>query len=165
MTFASPTRSLLISRIAVSVFFFVNGFLYANWTARLPELQQYFGVTDGQLGTILFCVALGSMAAMPAAGWLGSRFGSDAIVRVTGLLFCAAIPLVAVSQNEWVIRLCFFCLGAASGSMDVTMNGQAVLVERLWGKVIFSSFHAVFSIGMALGAAAGSVFIIADKIW
>ena len=158
MTFASPTRSLLISRIAVSVFFFVNGFLYANWTARLPELQQYFGVTDGQLGTILFCVALGSMAAMPAAGWLGSRFGSDAIVRVTGLLFCAAIPLVAVSQNEWVIRLCFFCLGAASGSMDVTMNGQAVLVERLWGKVIFSSFHAVFSIGMALGAAAGSVF-------
>jgi predicted MFS family arabinose efflux permease len=38
------------------------------------------------------------------------------------------------------------------------MNGQAVLVERLWEKVIFSSFHAVFSIGMALGAAAGSVF-------
>ncbi|MCU0353669.1 MAG: MFS transporter [Cytophagales bacterium] len=158
MTLTSPTRSLLTSRVAVSVFFFVNGFLYANWTARLPELQKYFGVTDGQLGTILFCVALGSMAAMPLAGWLGGRFGSDAVVRVTGLLFCAAIPLVAVSQNEWVIRLCFFCLGAASGSMDVTMNGQAVLVERLWGKVIFSSFHAVFSIGMALGALAGAEF-------
>ncbi len=153
-----PTKTLLINRIAVSTFFCVNGFLYANWTARLPELQRFFGLNNAQLGSVLFCIALGSMSAMPFAGWLGSKFGSDAIVKVTSLLFCVAIPLVAISQNEWIIRLCFFFLGAASGSMDVTMNGQAVLVERLWGKVIFSSFHAVFSIGMAIGAAVGGVF-------
>ncbi len=153
-----PNKTLLINRIAVSTFFFVNGFLYANWTARLPELQRFFGLNNAQLGSVLFCIALGSIASMPLAGWLGSKFGSDAIVKVTALMFCVAIPLVAISQNEWVIRLCFFFLGAASGSMDVTMNGQAVLVERLWGKVIFSSFHAVFSIGMAIGAAVGGVF-------
>ncbi|GAB2629047.1 MFS transporter [Emticicia sediminis] len=153
-----PNKTLLINRIAVSTFFFVNGFLYANWTARLPELQRFFGLNNAQLGSVLFCIALGSIVSMPLAGWLGSKFGSDAIVKVTALLFCVAIPLVAISQNEWIIRLCFFFLGAASGSMDVTMNGQAVLVERLWGKVIFSSFHAVFSIGMAIGAAVGGVF-------
>lgn len=153
-----PNKTLLINRIAVSTFFFINGFLYANWTARLPELQRFFEINNAQLGSVLFCIALGSMVAMPFAGWLGSRFGSDSIVKVTALLFCVAIPLVAISQNEWIIRLCFFFLGAASGSMDVTMNGQAVLVERLWGKVIFSSFHAVFSIGMALGAAVGGFF-------
>jgi MFS family permease len=98
------------------------------------------------------------MAAMPFAGWLGSKFGSDNIVKIASLLFCVAIPLVAISQNEWVIRLCFFFLGATSGSMDVTMNGQAVLVERLWGKIIFSSFHGIFSIGMAIGAATGGIF-------
>ena len=151
-------KKLLVSRIAVSSFFFINGFLYANWTARLPELQQYFGLNNSQLGTVLFCIALGSLVSMPVAGWLGNRYGSDRIVVIMAVLFCLTIPLVAVSQNEWVIRLCFFGLGAASGSMDVTMNGQAVLVERLWGKVIFSSFHAVFSIGMALGAASGGIF-------
>jgi MFS family permease len=98
------------------------------------------------------------MLSMPFAGWLGSRFGSDKIVKIVAILFCISIPTVAFSQNEWVIRLCFFFLGAASGSMDVTMNGQAVLVERLWGKIIFSSFHAIFSIGMALGAATGGLF-------
>lgn len=153
-----PNKTLLINRIAVSTFFFVNGFLYANWTARLPELQRFFGINNAQLGSVLFCIALGSIVSMPLAGWLGGKFGSDSIVKVTALLFCVAIPLVAISQNEWVIRLCFFFLGATSGSMDVTMNGQAVLVERLWGKVIFSSFHAVFSIGMAIGAAVGGVF-------
>lgn len=153
-----PNKTLLINRIAVSTFFFVNGFLYANWTARLPELQRFFGINNAELGSVLFCIALGSIVSMPLAGWLGSKFGSDSIVKATALLFCIAIPLVAISQNEWIIRLCFFFLGAASGSMDVTMNGQAVLVERLWGKVIFSSFHAVFSIGMAIGAAVGGVF-------
>jgi MFS family permease len=116
-------KNLLIIRIAVSTFFFINGFLYANWTSRLPELQRFFGLNNAQLGSVLFCIALGSMAAMPFAGWLGSRFGSDKIVKMTALLFCIAIPMVAVSQNEWTIRLCFFFLGAASGSMDVTMNG------------------------------------------
>lgn len=151
-------KNLRINRIAVSTFFFVNGFLYANWTSRLPELQRFFGLNNAQLGTVLFCIALGSMVSMPFAGWMGSRFGSDKIVKVVSILFCFSIPIVAISQNEWIIRLCFFFLGAASGSMDVTMNGQAVLVERLWGKIIFSSFHAIFSIGMALGAAAGGVF-------
>jgi MFS family permease len=151
-------KNLLVNRIAVSTFFFVNGFLYANWTARLPELQRFFGLNNAQLGTVLFCIALGSMVSMPFAGWLGSRFGSDKILKIVAILFCLSIPMVAISQNEWIIRLCFFFLGAASGSMDVTMNGQAVLVERLWGKIIFSSFHAIFSIGMALGAAAGGIF-------
>lgn len=148
-------KNLIINRIAVSTFFFVNGFLYANWTSRLPELQRFFGLNNAQLGTVLFCIALGSMVSMPFAGWLGSRFGSDKIVKIVAILFCISIPMVAISQNEWIIRLCFFFLGATSGSMDVTMNGQAVLVEKLWGKIIFSSFHAVFSIGMALGAAIG----------
>ncbi|MCP9763952.1 MFS transporter [Lacihabitans soyangensis] len=151
-------KKLVINRIAVSTFFFVNGFLYANWTSRLPELQRFYGLNNAQLGTVLFCIALGSMASMPFAGWLGSRFGSDKIVKIVALLFCISIPMVALSQNEWLIRLCFFFLGAASGAMDVTMNGQAVLVERLWGKIIFSSFHAIFSIGMALGAAVGGLF-------
>lgn len=151
-------KSLLTNRIAVSTFFFINGFLFANWTSRLPELQRFFGLNNAELGSMLFCIALGSMVSMPFAGWLGSKFGSDKIVKIVSLLFCITIPLVALSQNAWVIRLCFFFLGAASGSMDVTMNGQAVLVERLWGKIIFSSFHAIFSIGMALGAASGGIF-------
>lgn len=152
------TKTLKINRIAVSTLFFINGFLYANWTARLPELQKYFGVNDSQLGTLLFCIALGSMVAMPASGWLATRYGSRKIVTLMSLAFCFCIPLVPVFQDEWYIRVCFFLLGAASGCMDVTMNGQAVQVEKQWGQTIISSFHAVFSIGMALGAGSGSVF-------
>jgi MFS family permease len=154
----SISNQLIINRIAVSIFFFTNGFLYANWTARLPELQRYFGLSDSQLGTVLFCIALGSMVAMPFSGWLAHRYGSHRIAPLMAILFCFCIPLIPIFQNEWLIRLSFFLLGAVAGSMDVTMNEQAILVERRWGKIIFSSFHAVFSIGLALGAVSGSLF-------
>ncbi len=152
------SRQLRESRVAVSALFFINGFLYANWTARLPELQRLFGLDNAQLGTVLFCIALGSMVAMPASGWLAARYGSDVVVRAMSVAFCLSIPLVPVFRDEWAIRACFFLLGAASGCMDVTMNGQAVLVEKKWAKTIISSFHAIFSVGMALGAGSGSLF-------
>ena len=106
-----PRNHLLIHRVAVSLFFFVNGFLYANWTARLPELQRFYALNDSELGSVLFCIALGSIVSMPVAGWLGGRFGSDRVVRFMALLFCVAVPLVALSQQEWTIRGCFFFLG------------------------------------------------------
>lgn len=148
----------VVSRVAVSYFFFANGFLYANWTARLPELQRYFGINDAKLGALLFCIALGSITAMPIAGWLGAKYGSSKISGIFSALFCLSIPMVVFSTDPWVIRIWFFMLGVCSGSMDVLINSQAVLVERQWGSIIFSSFHAVFSIGMAIGAAVGGLF-------
>jgi MFS family permease len=52
----------------------------------------------------------------------------------------------------------FFMTGFFSGAMDITMNGQAVFVERAYKKTIMSSFHAAYSIGMALGAGSGALF-------
>jgi predicted MFS family arabinose efflux permease len=151
-------NALLKNRIAVSGMFLMNGFLYASWTCRLPELQQYFGINNAQLGTVLFCIALGSIIAMPVSGWLAAIYGSDKMSVLFSCLFACCIPLIPVFQNIWAIRLIFVAFGMCTGSMDVTMNGQAVLVERLWGKSIFASFHAIFSIGMTLGAATGALF-------
>lgn len=145
-------------RIAVVIFFFVNGFLYANCTGRLPELKDYFGVSNSTLGTMLFTTAVGALIAMPLTGWLTTRYNSGKLTIYAGFLFCCIIPFIPYSQNIWIGRLSFFLTGFFSGAMDITMNGQAVFVERKYKKTIMSSFHAAYSIGMALGAGAGSLF-------
>jgi MFS family permease len=145
-------------RIAILVFFFVNGFLFANCTGRLPELKDYFNVSNSTLGTMLFTTAIGALVAMPIAGWLTTRWNSGKLTIYAGLLFCCIVPFIPYSQNVWVGRLSFFMTGFFSGSMDITMNGQAVFVERKYKKTIMSSFHAAFSIGMALGAGTGAMF-------
>lgn len=144
--------------MAVIIFFFINGFLYANCTGRLPELKDYFGISNSTLGTMLFTTAVGALVAMPLTGWLTTRYNSGKLAVYAGLLFCCVVPLIPFSQNVWAGRVSFFMTGFFSGAMDITMNGQAVFVERVYKKTIMSSFHAAFSIGMALGAGSGALF-------
>lgn len=145
-------------RIAILVYFFANGFLYANCTGRLPELKDYFNVSNSTLGTMLFTTAVGALVAMPLTGWLTTQFNSGKLVIYSGFLFCCIVPLIPYSQNIWMGRTSFFLTGFFSGAMDITMNGQAVFVERKYKKTIMSSFHAAFSVGMALGAGSGALF-------
>jgi len=145
-------------RIAIIMYFFINGFLFANCTGRLPELKDYFNVSNSTLGTMLFTTAVGALVAMPLTGWLTTRLNSGKLTIYAGLLFCCVVPFIPYSQNIWMGRASFFMTGFFSGAMDITMNGQAVFVERKYKKTIMSSFHAAYSIGMALGAGTGALF-------
>ncbi len=147
-----------INRIAVATFFLTNGFLYANWAGRLPEIQHFFDISNATLGILLFLAALGALLAMPFSGWLTAKFGSEKVTYATGMLFCCIVPMLVVVPNFWVAGLFFFIMGIANGTLDVAMNGQAVFVERVYKKPIMSSFHGVFSVGMALGAAVSAGF-------
>jgi predicted MFS family arabinose efflux permease len=144
-------------RVAVAASFFANGFLYSNWTARLPEFQQNLGVNDAVLGSLLFLIALGAIISMPFSGWLTTRLGSRRPTIIMGFLFCMVLALVPIFQQLWLVSVVFVGLGICTGSMDVAMNGQAILVERLYQRPINSTFHATFSIGMALGAGTGAL--------
>jgi MFS family permease len=146
------------NRIAVATIFFVNGFLYANWTSRLPEMERFFGISHTELGVLLFLCAAGAIIAMPFTGYLNVRFGNEKLTKVTALAFSALLPTVVFTHNFWLAGLSFFLIGMNNGAMDVSMNGQAVFVERLYKKPIMSSFHAIFSVGMALGAGIGAFF-------
>lgn len=147
-----------INRLAVSFFFFTNGFQYANWVARLPEVQTLYGVSNTTLGTILLCSAAGAMSAMPFAGLLTVRLGSRRVTIITALAFVLAIPLIPLISNLWLIYALFFLFGVFGGSEDIAMNGQGVYVERLYKKPILASFHGVWSVGTALGAGFGALF-------
>lgn len=131
--------------------------MYANWTARLPEIELFYDLSHAQLGTILLTVAIGSVVAMPLAGYLNNKFGSQRMTIIGGLCLCALAPFMVLLPDLRVLYGAAFLIGASGGTLDVSMNGQAVEVERNWSKSIMSSFHATFSIGMVLGAGAGAL--------
>ncbi|MBT8219499.1 MAG: MFS transporter [Bacteroidia bacterium] len=145
------------ARIAVALFFFINGFVFATWTARLPAIESFYGISHTLLGSILLTSAIGSIIAMPLAGWLNNVYGSRIVTFIAGLCNAASIIGIAIYPSMLIVYPVYFLFGASGGAMDVSMNGQAVLVERSWGRSIMSSFHAVFSIGMFLGAVSGAI--------
>lgn len=145
-------------RISVSVFFFISGFTHANWASRLPKLQNFLNISHAGLGSLLFVMACGALLAMPFTGALTARLGSRKVCQMTGILLALISAIIALQNNLYLEGIIFIMIGFASGSMDVAMNEQAVLVERAYQKPIMSSFHAFWSIGMAIGAGSGAFF-------
>ncbi|MEM7510866.1 MAG: MFS transporter [Bacteroidota bacterium] len=150
-------------RIAVSAFFFVNGFLYGSWAARVPALLTYFDINKTSMGFLLLTMAAGALVSMPFSGWLTLRYGTRNITIATGLAFCVFVSQMLIFPDSRLAAGIFFLVGLSSGALDVAMNAQAILVEREWGKSIMSSFHAIFSVGMAAAGGVAYLFVQAES--
>ncbi len=147
------------SRLAVNLFFFINGFVHANLATRFPRIQELFKIDNGTLGLVLLATSLGALFAMPFTGWLIIRNGSRRIGILSVFCYCVFVPLVPVMPGLIGLFIVFFVMGVTAGMLDVSMNSQAVMVEQQMRKPIMTSFHALFSIGMVAGASCGSLFI------
>lgn len=147
-----------LNKFAVSVCFAANGFLFTNYISRLPLIQSDFGLDNGAIGMVLLASALGALIAMPFTGWLITEKGSRRILMIAAVLFCLFIPLIGLMPGRIALGLLFFIIGLATGTMDVSMNSQAVLVEKGSQRPVMSFFHALFSAGMMLGAGCGALF-------
>ena len=150
---------LVRNRIGVALAFAINGLVYANWTSRLPRLQEVYGIDNGQTGFVLTSLAIGALVAMPLAGFLIVRNGSRRLAVASTVLFIVAVPLMAFMPGYTGLLILMPVVGMSTGVMDVAMNAQAVEVEKLWGTPITSSFHACFSGGMFVGAGMAAAFI------
>jgi MFS family permease len=149
---------VLLNRVAVKIAFFLNGFIFANWVSRLPRIQEHFHAHNGTIGIVLFSLSLGAVGAMPFTGWVIVKHGSRRITLISLLAYCALVPLVPVMPNINALIVLFVIIGMFTGMLDVAMNAQAVMVEQQYRKPIMTSFHALFSVGMALGAWCGALF-------
>jgi MFS family permease len=147
------------SRISVSLIFFVCGFIYSNWSTRLPNIQTLFSLNNSTLGLTLLCVAIGSLTSMPLTGWLIARRGSRFSTILSSLLFCSILFLFPILSKVGHLAIFFYIIGFFMGALDVAMNAQAVAVEQRFRQPMMSSFHALFSVGMMIGALSTSYFI------
>ncbi|MEO8475093.1 MAG: MFS transporter, partial [Chryseolinea sp.] len=154
---------MLRHRIAVNIAFFVNGFVLANWASRLPRIQEIYQIDDGTIGLVLLALSIGAVIAMPFTGWVIIRNGSKKITIVSATAYCLIISLIPIVPSIYFLLAVFFLMGVSTGIMDVAMNAQAILVEQEYKRSIITSFHALFSIGMMLGASA-SAFVMEQGV-
>jgi MFS family permease len=145
------------SRFAVSTIFFVNGLVLASWVPHIPAVKARHAIGDGELGLVLLSMAVGAVLALPSAGWLVGRFGSRAMTSLAALSLCLALPLPLLSPGVTTLSFSLAILGACNGTLDVSMNSQAVVVEERYRRSIMSSFHGLFSAGGLAGAAVASL--------
>jgi MFS family permease len=144
-----------LMRNAVVAVFFVQGFLFASWTAHIPHIKDHLHLGDGSLGIALLGAPVGSMLAMLAVSRLLPKFGSRRVVRVALVGYCLAGPLVGLSTSLVTFFIAFLLWGIFQGSLDVSMNAQAIAVEGRVDRRLMPGFHGSWSMGSLAGAGVG----------
>lgn len=144
------------SRLAVIAVFFVQGLLFASWTAHIPQLQQHLGLNDGRLGLALLGAPVGSVLAIGVAARMLPRVGSRPMVRMALLGYCVSGPFIGLTGSFGTFFVAFLLWGFFQGLLDVSMNTQAIAVERFSGRVLMPGFHGSWSSGALVGAVVGA---------
>ncbi|BCU55857.1 MFS transporter [Enterobacter kobei] len=141
---------------ATRIVFFMAGFATAAWAALVPFAKYNTGVSDGTLGLLLLCLGGGALVAMPLTGALTARFGCRRVMVVSVLIFCAILPLLAVTHDARLLALALLLFGMGIGTTDCAMNVQAIIVEKAAPRPLMSGFHGFYSVGGIAGAGAMS---------
>jgi MFS family permease len=149
---ATTPADLRQARLAVTAVFFVNGALIASWAPYIPRVKSDLGLSTSSLGVVLLAMAVGAVAAMPAAGVMVERYGARAVLAVAVGVSYVALPFTLLAPNALTLALVLAVLGAATGVTDVAMNANGAAVEHRYGRPILSSLHGLWSIGAFVGA-------------
>ena len=145
------------ARVALTFVFLADGVMVGSWASRIPAVKDGVGLTTTQLGVALFAMSLGALVSMPLAGWLDERVGSARIALVALLGGGSSLWLAGVAGSLGALVGALALFGAGFGAVNVAGNAQGIALERAYGRSILSSFHAAFSAGGLIGAAAGGL--------
>ncbi|MGM7670619.1 MFS transporter [Microbacterium sp. A93] len=144
------------ARIATFIGFGVGGSAIGVWTAHLPVVERELDLPYGLLGTLMVFSGLGAFSALRLTGRFTDSRGSRPVVVAGALIIAVAINILALAPDAWVLGLGWFVLGYGIGTIDISINIHGVAVENGYRRAIFTSFHAMWSVGGVIGAAVGA---------
>ncbi|PQA96987.1 MFS transporter [Chryseobacterium shigense] len=148
-----------IFRISISLIFFVAGLCFASWGSRISSIQQKFMLSDQELGSILFALPVGLVVSLPLSGWLVNKLGSRNMLAISVISFALTLVALAFVNTVYLLITSLIFFGLFCNATNISVNTQAVSVEKLYGKPIMSSFHGIYSIATFLGAGFGTLMI------
>jgi predicted MFS family arabinose efflux permease len=122
------------------------------WAPLVPFAKTRMDLNPAHLGLILLCLGVGSLIAMPIAGRLTSRFGCRLVILSSGVIASLVLPFLAIAPIPLLLAIALLLFGAAIGTLDVSMNIQAVIIEKEQGAPLMSGFHGLFSVGCFIGS-------------
>lgn len=152
-------NSLSKRRVALGAFFFFVGLCFASWAARIPDIQAKFDLSEGQLGTLLLFLPLGSVIGLPIAGWAVHQFGSRIVIMVGAVCYALTLPLIGLAPSTWLLVPVLILYGMLGNTMNISLNTQALNLEDQMGKSILASFHGLWSMAGFTGAGIGALMI------
>ena len=147
-------------------YFAILGLAEGVWVVHIPATKAQLHLSNGPLGVALLVGPAALVLVMPVAGRLADRFGSALITRPVGVVVTFLPVILSSARTLTALLAGLLGFGVAGGLMAVSINTQAVLVERGYQRPLMASFHACYSLGGLSGAILGGIlaWVRADTV-
>lgn len=148
-------------RIAAFSLFIAQGLVFASWASRLPDIKTDFNVEDlMQFSLLLFLIPIGKFIAIPAVSFLFPRIGSKKTVLLSILGFVLSLFVIGfISSDIYSLGVVMLFFGMFWNMTDISLNTQAIEVEKIYEQPIIATFHASWSLAACVGALTGYAMI------
>ena len=150
-------------RFFLSVFFFLSGVCFSTWASRIPTIKTDFGYNEAELGTLLLCMPISSLLGLPLSGWLISKYDSRKPMTVAFMLLGISLSLVGFSTNTIMLVLSICLFSFSMRIMSISVNTQAIALQKKFERKINGSFHGLWSTGGIAGVGI-STFLVAMNV-
>jgi fucose permease len=142
--------------------FFANGVAATIWLGATPQLAERLGTTVGGFGVAFVAFGLGGIVGTKVAPLAVGRWGAGLATVCSGLAVSALLALRAAPTQLWLFFLVLLLAGMADGTQDVSMNVEAVALDRRTPLPIVSRLHGVWSVGAVFGGLLGTALAALD---
>jgi MFS family permease len=146
-------------RTFLSVFFFISGFCFSTWASRIPTIKATFGYNDAELGTILLFMPISSFIGLPFSGWLVSRYDTRVPLVAAFILLSISLAGIGFAATNFTLiaGICVFAFSLRL--LNISMNTQAITLQKKFERKINGSFHGLWSTGGILGVGFSTLLV------
>ncbi len=133
------------------------GIVSMAWVPRIPEIKHQLSLSDGGLGVILLGSTFGALIGSQVGGRLTHTYGSQTIAGVGALFMPTGLFLMGSVHHVLHLFMALFVMGFGYVALDITVNTQAVAVEKILDRRWMSTFHGSWSIGAFVSTVTGGL--------
>ena len=145
------------ARNALWYLFFLMGIVSMAWVPRIPEIKHQLALSDGGLGLVLLGSTFGALIGSQVGGRLTHTFGSQRIAAVGALFMPGGLFLMGAAHQVLQLFTALFIMGFGYVMLDITVNTQAVAVEKILDRRWMSTFHGSWSVGSFVSTVTGGL--------
>ncbi|MGB3774768.1 MAG: MFS transporter [Leeuwenhoekiella sp.] len=146
-------------RAALGTYFFIIGFSFSTWASRIPTLKTFFDLDEATLGSLLLAMPVSSMLGLPISGWLISRYNSRSPLLFSFFFFAIALTCIGFASNLLALILAISLFSFTMRIINISINTQAVTLQKVFNKKIIGSFHGLWSSGGLAGVGVSTIMI------
>jgi MFS family permease len=146
-------------RLFLSIFFFTSGFGFASWASRIPTIKSSFDLNDAELGTILLAMPITSLLGVPISGWMVGRYDSRVPLAIAFTLLAISVFFIGFAPSVVTLVASISLFSFALRLLNISMNTQAITLQKKFERKINGSFHGLWSTGGILGVGFSTLLV------